>query len=196
MVWFRCPRWEWACLWNLRATSWAEPVTSRPVHRGSGSSRTAGKRHVGGHRWWFCKSQIRSFNQIWSGILQVVSYKNLPKQTTEESNYSHTLCLTTGGSSVTCGWLGGWMDGWINQLIWFQSLLSCSVVQWGIPGNALLFLCFVLFSPQTVWHQGPPAVHWTPLPALQHRHCCHDIRGIPHRAGSTVALHGLQPFRP
>lgn len=51
IVWFRCPQWEWACLWNLKATSWAEPVTSRPVRRGSGSSRTAGKIAVGG-LWW------------------------------------------------------------------------------------------------------------------------------------------------
>lgn len=40
---FRCPVWGWACLWNLRAMSWAEPATTRPVHRDSGSSRTAGR---------------------------------------------------------------------------------------------------------------------------------------------------------
>lgn len=35
------------------------------------------------------------------------------------------------------------MDGWIKHLIWFQFLLSCSVVQWGIPRIALSFLFFV-----------------------------------------------------
>lgn len=39
----RCRTPGWAWLWSSRATSWAEPPTTRPVTRASGLSRTAGR---------------------------------------------------------------------------------------------------------------------------------------------------------
>lgn len=50
-----------------------------------------------------------------------------------------------------------------------------------------------LFLSQTVWYQEPAAVQRTPVPALHDGHCCHDIRGVPHRAGPSAALQSLQP---
>lgn len=58
------------------------------------------------------------------------------------------------------------------------------------------YLIWVSLSlSQTVWYQEPAAVQWTPVPALHDGHCCHDIRGVPHRAGPSAALQSRQPIR-
>lgn len=67
-------------------------------------------------------------------------------------------------------------------------------LQWNIPGGFHLISVSPPFS-QTVWYQGPAAIQWAPSPALHERHCCHDIRGVTHRARPSAALQSLQPNR-